>query len=141
MEHFRRDILLGSPYLAKHNIIIGSALSVRNIHKTIDYAKQLYAIHTKKIKTSQLNKFMERTIQRKHPPMVKGKRLRIYYMIQKRTAPQTFTLFINHKHLVHNNWMRYLENQLVSEFELTGVPIRIDIVDKSDAAQVSSSNL
>ena len=114
-------------------MIIGSAMNNQCVDDAIQAAEALYIIQTKNIQTSNLNQFVERTIQRRHPPQLKGKRLRIYYMIQKSNNPHTFLLYINHKHLVDRSWMRYFTNQLRSTFDLNGVTedcIKIRVVLK-----------
>ena len=124
-EHCIQDVKKQFKHLGGIPMIIGSAKTNRNVTDAIQAAEDLFAVQNKTIQTSELNKFLSDTIQKHHPPQIKGKRLRIYYMIQKSTNPHIFLLFINHKHLTDRNWMRYFTNQLRDVFNLNGVPITV----------------
>jgi len=77
----------------------------------------------KRITTGELNKFVEEAIRQNHPPMVRGKRLRIYYLAQVSTEPPTFVLFINHQDLMAESWRKYLINQFRKVYKFTGAPL------------------
>ena len=76
-----------------------------------------------RITTGQLNKFIEKTIQKVHPPMIQGKRLRIYYMTQIMTAPPKFVLFVNYPERMTLAYKRYLINEFRAAYQFTGVPL------------------
>jgi GTP-binding protein len=56
----------------------------------------------------QLNKFVEKAVQTYHPPMIQGKRLRIFYMAHVETQPPTFVLFVNYPKLMLETYQTYL---------------------------------
>ena len=51
--------------------------------------------------------------------------LKILYATQAQTKPPTFIIFVNNKELFHFSYERYLVNQIRSNFDLEGTPIRI----------------
>ena len=55
--------------------------------------------------------------------MLKGKRLRIYYMAQVDVQPPRFILFVNYPHLMVDSYQKYLYNQFREIYKFTGVPI------------------
>lgn len=123
MEHCLQDIEEEIPFLRYCPKIFLSALTGRNIEKIFPLIDEVYANATKRIITHQLNTFMEGCLQRNHPPMINGKRLRVYYMAQVDTEPPKFVLFINNPKLMTKTYMRYIYNQFRITYPFTGVPL------------------
>jgi GTP-binding protein len=69
-------------------------------------------------------------MQKQHPPMIKGKRLRVYYLTQKGNSPLRFILFINNKSLMTKTYKKYLINKLRETFSLQGVSIIFEVRGK-----------
>jgi len=81
----------------------------------------------KRVKTPELNKFVER-VTAEHPPASPGRRhVRILYAAQTGVAPPTFVFFTNVATTFHFSYQRYLENKLREEFGFEGTPIRIHV--------------
>jgi GTP-binding protein len=81
----------------------------------------------KRVKTSELNAFVER-ISAEHPPASPGRRhVRILYAAQTGVEPPTFVFFTNVATTFHFSYQRYLENRLRDEFGFEGSPIRIHV--------------
>ncbi|MCH1429377.1 MAG: ribosome biogenesis GTPase Der [Chlamydiales bacterium] len=130
MEHCLQALKQDAPFLKDCPQLFISASSGRNLEKIYPMITSLFEEYNKRISTGQLNKFLERTMQLNHPPMIKGKRLRVYFMTQAQTAPPTFVMFINYKNLVCRSYMRYLLNQFRKEFGFAGVPFKINLRQK-----------
>jgi GTP-binding protein len=80
-----------------------------------------------RVKTSELNAFVER-ISAEHPPASPGRRhVRILYAAQTGVAPPTFVFFTNVATTFHFSYQRYLENRLREEFGFDGTPIRLHV--------------
>ena len=58
--------------------------------------------------------------------------LKILYATQVSSKPPTFIIFVNSKDLFHFSYERYLANQIRSNFELEGTPIRIIAREKDE---------
>src|SRR4029434_10584169 len=81
----------------------------------------------RRVKTTELNKFVER-VAAEHPPASPGKgHVRILYAAQTSVAPPTFVFFTNIATTFHFSYQRYLENRLREEFGFEGTPIRIHV--------------
>ena len=65
-------------------------------------------------------------------PSDKGRRLKIYYMTQIRTAPPTFVIFCNNAELFHFSYQRYLENCLRETFGFRGTPIKLIVRERGE---------
>lgn len=132
MEHCVRAIKQECHFAEHYPIVFGSAKSGRNIDSLLSEIEKVLENHQRKISTSALNKFIEKSMQKYHPPMIKGKRLRIYYLTQKDVSPPRFILFINHKDLIAKGYVRYLSNQMREAFDLKGVSLVLEMRDKSN---------
>ncbi len=61
-----------------------------------------------------------------HPPSASGRRsLKIYSVAQDRTAPPTFTFYVNRSDMVHFSYQRYLENAIREAHGFKGCPLRM----------------
>jgi GTPase len=123
MERCMRAIREEVPFLEHCPTIFISALSGRNVEKIFDKIKTVYESYNRRISTHQLNKFLSDAMQRTPPPMIMGKRLRIYYMAQVDTAPPKFVYFINYPDLLTGAYKRYLYNQFRKHYGFEGVPL------------------
>lgn len=123
MEHCLRGIREEMPFLAHCPIHVISAVSGRNVDKIFATLIEVYQNVRTRITTHTLNTFVEAAIMRNHPPMIKGKRLRIYYMTQVSVEPPQFVLFVNKPELMNPSYLRYLMNQFRDQFGLIGAPI------------------
>lgn len=123
MEHAEMAIKKECPFLAHCPLLFISAKSGRNLEKIFSEIDKLYTSSQTRVSTHQLNKFLERSIQLNHPPMITGKRLRIYYMTQVESSPPRFILFVNYPELMTGGYKKYLLNQFRSHFGFEGMPL------------------
>jgi GTP-binding protein len=79
----------------------------------------------KRVKTSELNTFVER-VSAEHPPQAPVA-ARIMYAAQTGVAPPTFVFFTNVATTFHFSYQRYLENRLRAEFGFEGTPIKLHV--------------
>ncbi|ADI38971.1 ribosome biogenesis GTPase Der [Waddlia chondrophila] len=123
MEHCFREIEEEIHFLRYCPKIILSAETGRNVEKIFPTIREVRQESLKRVSTGELNKFVEEAIRQNHPPMIRGKRLRIYYLAQVSTEPPTFVLFINHQDLMAESWRKYLINQFRKVYRFTGAPL------------------
>ena len=106
-------------------IVFTSVTGKQRIHKALELAMMVYANRAKRIATRKLNDAMLPEIERKPPPMVKDKSIRIKYVTQLPGVVPAFAFFCNLPQYVTESYTRYLENKLREHFDFTGVPIRV----------------
>lgn len=123
MEHCLEGIEQEVPFLLHCPKLFMSALTGRNVEKIFPLIQEVSAASKNRISTGQLNKFIGRAMQKVHPPMIKGKRLRIYYLAQVSITPPTFVLFVNYPDLMLESYQKYLINQFREHFPFQGVPL------------------
>lgn len=130
MEHCEQALKIFAPFTQYCPMIFGSAKTGRNvpnIFKAIFTVEQMMKL---RISTGQLNKFIDLTMQKVHPPMIQGKRLRIYYMTQVDTTPPKFVLFVNYPERMTTAYKRYLINEFRAAYQFTGVPLFFSLKSK-----------
>lgn len=130
MEHALKQLKENSPFLAHCPQICISAKEGRNLEKILPLVETVYQSLKRKVSTHQLNTFIESALQQSHPPMIKGKRLRIYYLTQMTNFPPRFVLFVNSPALMTTSYKRYLVNQLRKQYQFTGAPLFMHLKGK-----------
>ena len=102
-----------------------SALTGLRVRKIFNQVDEVYDQYARRISTGQLNRFLERAIEKNEPSLHRGKRIKFYYAAQISTRPPTIVCFVNYPQAVHFSYKRYLINQLREETGLDKTPIRI----------------
>ena len=130
MKNFSDEIEYQFKALSHYPILYISALTKQRVSKVLGVAKGVFELRKKSIKTSILNKFLQKTIRLQSPPATHGKVINLNYMIQVSTGPHLFVIYTNYPKLVPTGYKRFIENQLREEFDLLGIPIRISFRKK-----------
>ena len=120
-QHFKENL----SFCNHVPILFLSALACRGLPKVLALAEQIQAQCSVRITTGELNRLVAVVTERHQPPMVKGRRLKIYYMTQAKTTPPTFVFFVNDPDLVKPSYSRYLDNQIRKFLRLDMVPLKI----------------
>lgn len=106
-------------------IIFTSALNKQRLLKALEFAIQVYHNRVRKVTTSTLNDVILPYIQETPPPALKGKHIKIKYVMQLPTHAPAFAFFCNHPQYIREPYKRFLEKRIRENFEFTGVPISI----------------
>lgn len=114
-------------------VVYLSALDNDKALSVLDMCIEAYRLWNKKISTSKLNDWLRFTLERHPLPIQKklGRRVRIKYITQTKTRPPRFKLFTNDPVSITDAYRKYLTNSLRDDFDMPGVPIRLQFV-KSD---------
>ncbi len=131
MEHCLKEVEDTVPFLKHCPKIFISAKTGRNVEKIFEEIKEVHKATQERVTTHQLNKFVGLAMQKNHPPMVMGKRLRVYYMAQVAIQPPKFILFVNNPTLMSESYKKYLYNQFREVYGFKGVPILIYLKGKA----------
>ncbi len=125
MKKFEEQIRFKLAPFSDVPIIFVSALTKQRIFKAIEIAIEVYTNRKRRVKTSKLNEIMLPVIERKPPPAIKGKYIKIKYCTQLPTHAPQFAFFANLPQYVKEPYKRYIENQIRKHWNFTGVPIHI----------------
>ncbi len=125
INKFEKEIAKEAPFLGYVPRIFISAKTKQRLVSIYKEAKVVYEYCQKRVSTSILNKVVLDAMAMNPPTSIRGKRVRLYYATQVKTAPPTFILFVNNEDLLKDSYKRYLENRLREAFGFIGTPIRL----------------
>jgi GTPase len=108
-----------------------SATTGRGISRLLDRIEELFAKHTSRIGTGELNRFLGELREKREPPSKGGRRLNLLYGTQTQVRPPRFRCFVNDPGLITRDYAYWVENQLRERYELEGVPVSIDFVRRA----------
>jgi GTPase len=112
-------------------VIAVSAKTGRGLDRLLDHVVALWEKHTGRIPTPKLNDALAELRQARQPPAKAGKRLNLLYGAQVSTRPPRIRIHVNDPNLVTRDYAYWVENELRRRFELSGVPVSIDFVQRS----------
>jgi len=124
-KHFTQEIKEKIAPYTDVPIIFISATEKTRLLKSMETIMKVYDNMQRRISTSELNEFFQELIERKPPPALKGKSIKIKYVTQLPTRCPSFAFFCNLPQYVSENYKRFLENQLRQKYDFTGVPVRL----------------
>ena len=130
MRDFALEMSLQFKSLSHYPALFISAKTKQRISSILKIAKKIYDLRLTSLGTSDLNKFLQKTLKLQSPPATKGKAINLKYMTQVSSAPHLFVIFTNYPKLIPPSYKRFIENQLRENFDLEGVPIRISFRNK-----------
>jgi GTP-binding protein len=111
-------------------IVFTSNLTKQRVLKAFEVAMKVFENRKRKISTSQLNDFLLPIMKNQPPPMYKGKMVRIKYVTQIQSQTPTFAFYCNLPQYVKEPYKRFVENHIRSQWDLTGVTIRLFFREK-----------
>ncbi len=106
-------------------IIFTSVLNKQRILDVLQTAIQVFENRKRRVATHKLNDFFLPIIENYPPPSIKGKYIKIKYVMQLPTPTPQFAFFVNLPQYIKDPYRRFLENKLRTEWEFSGVPIQI----------------
>jgi GTPase len=106
-------------------IIFISVLGKQRIEKLLTRALEVQESAKSKIKTSELNNYLLRSIETTPPFSKTGREIKIKYITQVESKLPTFAFFTNLPEEVGVTYKRFLENKIRDRYKFDGVPIRL----------------
>jgi GTP-binding protein len=104
-----------------------SAATGERTPRLLETIDRVAASRIARVKTPELNRFVE-SVTAAHPPASPGrKHVRVLYAAQTGVAPPTFVFFTNVATSFHFSYERFLVNQLRETFGFVGSPIRLHV--------------
>lgn len=111
------------PFMDFVPVVCASAATGFNTHRIMETINYVAQQNRKKIATGILNRGLEIAVARFQPPLVRGKRLKIFYATQTAVQPISFLLFVNDHSKIISSYEKYLKAALRKNFGFEGVPI------------------
>lgn len=127
LKDFREHAERMLPQLRGAPVVALSGETGKGVEKLMPAVLKIHKDWATKVKTRDLNDWLQLAMQRHPPPTVSGKRIKPKYMAQTKARPPTFVLFSSRADQMPEQYRRYLINSLRESFDLPGVPLRITI--------------
>jgi GTP-binding protein len=127
VEWIRNEV----PFLEFAPIVSISAKTGQRVGRVLELAIDIWAERRKRVPTGELNRILSAATERTPPPVVRGRRPKLFYATQAGIAPPTFVFFASDAAAVHFSYRRYLENRLRDTFGFDGTPIRLVFRDRA----------
>jgi GTPase len=114
-------------------LIFTSAVTGQNVAKLFDLAVDIDARRKQKIKTTELNKVLQKAIGAHPPAGLKNTHPKLRYIVQTDIVPPWFVIFGSHLQHLHWGYKRYLEHGMREEFDFIGTPIKFSFREEKTA--------
>ena len=108
-------------------LIAISGLTCKNIDILMKAAFEARDAWSRRVSTSQLNRWFEAALERNPPPAPNGRRIKLRYVTQAATRPPTFVVFGNRLDELPESYRRYLIGGMRDTLGFDGVPIRLTL--------------
>jgi GTP-binding protein len=99
-----------------------TGLRVRDVFREVAVIERE---RSRRVETPQLNQLLTRALSAYPPPVVGGRRFKIFYAFQQPAPGPSFTLFVNDPACLTPHYERFLIDRLRAEWGFTGCPVRL----------------
>ena len=130
LEKFKKQVIEDLKFMDYAPVLFISALTGQRAQNVLPEVNKVWEQASRRVGTGALNDVLGDAQIALQPPMMGGRKLKIYYGTQTGTCPPTFALFVNSEELMHFSYQRYLENCLRKAFGFEGTPIRFLLREK-----------
>ena len=110
-------------------VLVASALTGENVDKLFSFVENVARAAKQRIGTGVLNRLLRAAFSANPPPMVKGRRLKLFYATQagekqdRPLQPPELVLFVNDPRLLSDAYRRYLEARIRKAQPYPGLPV------------------
>lgn len=111
-------------------LIFTSSTTGQNVTRIFELTKEIAKNRQERIKTAELNHWLEGAI-REHPPAgLKNRLPKLNYMVQEDNPVPSFRIYGAHTKFLHWSYKRYLEKKFREEWPFEGTPIKFWFIEK-----------
>ena len=130
LEKYKKQVIEDLKFMDYAPVLFISALTGQRSQNVLPEVNRVWEQASRRVGTGALNDVLGDAQMALQPPLIAGRKLKIYYGTQSGVCPPTFALFINSEDLMHFSYQRYLENCLRKAFGFEGTPIRFSLREK-----------
>ena len=110
--------------------VLISAAKRQNLDKLLDSVAKVMEQLEQDIPTGVLNRVLQSAFESNPPPVMGTAPLKLFYASMVGQKPPTFKLFVNRAELAADNYITFLKNKLRDAFDLSGIPIILNVVSR-----------
>ncbi len=130
MNEFNKQLEKDLSFMDYFESLYISAKTGQRVTNIMPKILEILSHNNYRISTSLLNEIVGDAVRMTQPPVINGKKLKIYYASQTGVCPPTFTFKVNDKKHLHFSYARYLENVIRRNINLKGTPIELIFKNK-----------
>ena len=128
-------------FLPDPPVLFVSAMTGFEIESMLNTAASLQATLDMKLPTGRLNNLIQKLFEARAPKVVGTKRFKVFYAVQTGSRPLRIRFFCNRVERLDPGYRRYLEKAIIHEFQLSGCPVRFDLVGKDRRYEAGEGDL
>lgn len=119
-------------FMSYYKSIFVSAKTGQRLSNIMPTVEEVLDNANRRVTTGVLNDIISDAVSVNQPPMIRGKKLKLYYATQVGVKPPTIVLFVNDASAMHFSYERYLENSIRKAIDFSGTPIKLVIKQKAE---------
>lgn len=119
-------------FMNYYKSIFVSAKTGQRLSNIMPTVEEVLENANRRVTTGVLNDIISDAVSVNQPPMIRGKKLKLYYATQVGVKPPTIVLFVNDASAMHFSYERYLENSIRKAIDFSGTPIKLVIKQKAE---------
>jgi len=128
-------------------VLVASARSGENVDELFALIGKIERSAQKRIGTGVLNRLLRAAFAANPPPMISGKRLKLFYAAQasgmedrqsepdRQIQPPEFVLFVNDPRLTNDTYRRYLEARIREAEPYAGLPVIVTLRPRAETSR------
>lgn len=121
-------------------LIFTSAVTGQNVTKLFDLVLDIERERGKRIKTSELNKWLREAVDDHPPAGLKNRSPKLNYIVQETdNSTPAFKIFGSQTRFVHWSYRRYLERRMRETYGFAGTPVQLWFIEKHQAHKHGAS--
>jgi GTP-binding protein len=122
-KEYTAQLLVRLPFLSHCPVLYTVATVGTNVGRALGRARKVVEAGAIKIGTGRFNELVATAVKAHQPPVVRNRRLKIYYATQSGTNPPAFLLFVNDPVLVKADYLAYLVGRIRAVEPYEGSPV------------------
>ena len=112
-------------------LILTSSVTGQNVTKIFDLVLEIMDQREKRIKTTELNRWLRRVTDRHPPAGLKNRTPKLNYITQDTDNPiPSFKIFGSHTKYLHWSYRRHMDRKMREEFGYAGTPVQFWFIEK-----------
>ena len=112
-------------------MIVTSSVTGHNVSKIFDLVLEIDATRKERVKTTELNNWLQKTTDRHPPAGLKNRQPKLRYVVQEEGMPYpSFKVFGSQLKFLHWSYRRHLERTFRETFGFEGTPIKLWWIDQ-----------
>jgi GTP-binding protein len=108
-------------------VVLVSAKRKRGLDELLRGVDRVGAAFRRRLPTARVNEAVQRAAAAVPPPLASGRTVKLMYATQTASGPPTVVVFASQGGILADSYRRYLTHRLREEFDLTGVPLRLQV--------------